>query len=102
MFSISNPGTEEQVRQVHNKAQALDGVKYYSIDKDNIVHVYRGTHEGRLINATEIIIAEENIDDNSKEIEEIKEELSDHEERITNLEENKADKCYAIAVSVAL
>lgn len=110
MFTKFSPGTYEQLRQIHNKGVAEDGKLYYGLAKvlrgaataQSKVLTYRGTHEGRLKEETDLISAESNIDTNTNILEKHDETLIDHNIRITSLELNKADKCFAIAMSIVL
>jgi hypothetical protein len=101
-FTQSNPGTRLEIRQIHNKRQAVENKVYWGKAEDGSIHKYRGTHEGRLKEEEALIQAEIDIDKNTTEIVSNDVELADHESRIADMEKNKADKCYALAMAIIL
>ena len=105
LFTQFNPGSVLEIRQIHNKAEAIENKVYWGRSADGSVHQYRGTHEGRLKDETELIQAEDDIKDNEKDISDNTDAINNHEDRITIIETtlpSKADKCFAIAMSIAL
>jgi hypothetical protein len=101
-FTQFNPGTVLEIRQIHNKAQATENKIYWGRAADGSVHKYRGTHEGRLKDETELIQAEDDILVNDAGIKSNKGEIDNNAEDIKALDEKKADKCYALAMSIIL
>jgi len=102
MFTESNPGQKFQIKQIHNKAEAVEGRIYYGYDDNKVIRAYRGTHEGRLKDETELISAENNIIDNTKEIENNLSLIKENTEDIEALDKKKADKCFVVGISIAL
>lgn len=101
-FSQISPGSYTEIRTIHSKGIAVPNKIYYGYGKDGTLRSYRGTHEGRLKEETTIIINEENINDNEEAIEGNREIIDSNTERIIELEKNKADKCYALAMAIVL
>lgn len=99
-FTQFDPGTILEIRQIHNKKEAINNKIYWGRDSEGIIHRYRGTTDGRLKEETNLLNDEDNIRDNSENIEDNKDNISSNEERITNLEKTKADKCQALAWSI--
>ena len=102
MFTQFSPGTIEQVIQIHRKSEAVDGKLYYGIDSNGVMHTYKGTHEGRLKEETDLVNNEVKADINIDDIDDSKELIDKNIEDITELEKNKADKCFVIAMSIVL
>ena len=104
-FTQANPGSRLEISQIHNKGISIEGKVYYGRAQDGSVHKYRGTFERRLKDETNLISNEDHTKDNTDKIDEINIVLDDHEERIVIIEETlptKADKCFAIAMAIAL
>jgi hypothetical protein len=99
-FTRFDPGSILEIRQIHNKAEAIENKIYYGRAKDGSIHIYRGTNEGRLKEETELINAENSIDVNIENIDINKEDISNIQIQVNKLEETKADKCQAIAWSI--
>lgn len=105
MFTESNPAQKFQIKQIHNKSEAVEGKLYYGYDDNKAIRIYRGTHEGRLKDETELIIAENNIINLKQDVADNKKDISNN---ITNISNNtiaietKASKCFAIAMNIAL
>ena len=102
MLTQLNPGTLAQIRQVHNKAQAIDGKLYYGRDDDGLMHTYRGTHEGRLKEETNLLVAESGIIVNEEGVSDNRDAIEDLVTEDIRLETVKADKCYVSAMSIML
>ena len=101
-FTKSSPGSYQQIRTIHTKAKAVPGKLYYGRGQDGKVKVYKGTHEGRLKEETDLVTAESDIDINDEGIKSNKGEIDKNAEDIKALDKKKADKCYAIAMSIVL
>jgi len=101
-FTRSNPGSYLQIRNIHTKAIAVPNKVYYGYGSDGTLRTYRGTHERRLKEETQLVNAETDISNNTTDIEKNEQKIIDHENRVTNLEAIKADKCFAIAMSIIL
>ena len=102
LFTQSKPGSKLEIRQIHNKSTAVEGKIYYGRAVDNSIHKYRGTFEGRLKDETDLIGTENNTSDNTDRLDAIDvsiKELITEDER---LEAIKADRCFTIAMSIAL
>ena len=80
-FTQFNPGSVLEIRQIHNKAKAVEGKIYWGRSADGTVHQYRGTHEGRLKDETNLVELTETVD---------------------NISGSDVSKCFVIAMSVAL
>ena len=104
-FTQFDPGSILEIRQIHNKAQAVEGKIYWGRAEDNSIHQYRGTHEGRLKDETNLIDNEDTTDDNVDRLDGVDTTLEDHEDRIESIEETlptKADKCGMAGMIIAL
>lgn len=101
-FTQSNPGSYNEIRTLHSKGIAIPNRVYYGYGKDGTLKTYRGTHEGRLKEETNLIIAESDIDVNEEGIKNNKGEIDKNAEDIKALDKKKADKCFAIAMSIVL
>ncbi len=89
MNSKSNSGSIEQINQIHNKAQAINGKLYYGKDKDGKIHTYRGNHLGRLKEETKLIGAEDNIINTDDKLNELIKNITDHHNGFKLIEETE-------------
>lgn len=101
-FTQSRPGTYQEIRTIHSKGIAVPNQIYYGYGKDGTLRKYRGTHERRLKEEEALINAEVDIDINEEGIKSNKGEIDKNAEDIKALDEKKADKCFAIAMSIVL
>lgn len=101
-FTQTSPGSYQEIRTIHTKAKAIPNKLYYGYGQDGLIKTYRGTHEGRLKEETNLTIAEADIDINEGGIKSNKGEIDKNAEDIKALDKKKADKCFAIAMSIAL
>jgi len=102
LFTQSKPGTRLEIRQIHNKALAVEGKVYYGRATDNSIHKYRGTFEGRLKDETDLIATEDNTTENTDRLDGVDESIKELTTEDARLESVKADKCFAVAMSIAL
>lgn len=94
----SYPGNQADIRQIHVRALAVENQLYY----ENTGKVYIGTKGGRLREYTRANIADNNIADNTEDINTNTESIEALRERVVTLENTKADKCFAIAMGIVL
>lgn len=94
----SYPATEVELRNIHTRGIAIYNQLYYEVSGK----VYIGTKEGRLKEYTRgnnadinIFNNQENINTNTIDIEVLK-------EKVVDLENTKASKCFAIAMGIVL
>jgi hypothetical protein len=85
--------TLEKINQIHRRKQGVEGKHYTSEGR-----TWVGDDKGRLVEITGVVHNEEYED--RVDVTVILSESN--EERITDLENNKADKCYALAMSIIL
>lgn len=102
MSTKFNPDTTNQIREIHNRSIAIKDKLYYEENDKGEIIVYRGTHEGRLREETNQVSTEESVNVNNSTITKLNNTVENHEIRITNIEANKADKCYSLAMSIIL
>ena len=102
LFTEFNPGSRLEIRQIHNKSSAIEGKVYYGRAADGTVNKYRGTFEGRLKDETKLISTEGNTSDNKDRLDEVDQSILDLITEDERLESAKADKCFAIAMSIVL
>ena len=102
LFTQSKPGSRLEIRQIHNKSLAIEGKIYYGRAADNSIHKYRGTFEGRLKDETNLISTEDNTADNTDRLDNVDDSIKELTTEDARLESVKADKCFAIAMSIAL
>lgn len=101
-FTQISPGSYQEIRTIHTKGIAVPNKVYYGYGQDGTIKTYRGTHEGRLKEETALVTAEVDIDINDEGIKSNKGEIDKNAEDIKALDKKKADKCYAIAMSIVL
>ena len=102
MSTRFNPDTSNQIREIHNRALEVKGTLYYEKNDKGEIIVYRGTHEGRLKEETKLVDAEVNIDVNTDDITDHETRIVDLEDEVIRLETAKADKCFVVGISIAL
>ena len=94
----SNKANQAYIRNIHTRGIAVKDRLYYQDDGG----IYIGTAEGRLKEYSRGNAADNNIIDNSADIEINKANIATNTSEIESLKQTKADKCFAIAMSIAL
>ena len=88
------------LRKIHAEKRASNGVIYQSEDKrvDGGIRYFLGDGDGRLEEVTDITL----IDEHNEVTNVIEADLTAIEARVTTLEQTKADKCFAMVMSIVL
>lgn len=98
MNSQSNPGTPKQIQQVHGLKLANEGMLYY----ETTGKIYRGQKGGYLKEEKNLINVENDTLINTEHITDNTFRITSLENRVTNVESTKADKCLVIAMGIVL
>ena len=98
MATQLNPGTPQQIEQIHIKKIATPGVLYY----ETTGRVFRGQLGGYLKEVKDLVTAENTIIDHTATIDNHEERITSSEVELERLESVKADKCLAIAMGIVL
>lgn len=94
----ATPATPAQIKQIHITQSAREGILYY----ETTGKVYKGLPGGFLREEKQLVAAETTLDQHSKLLETHSTQISDLEDRTSELESTKASKCFTLAMSIAL
>jgi hypothetical protein len=101
-FTKLVPGSYEQIRTIHTKGAAVPNKLYYGYGKDGTLKTYRGTHEGRLKEETNLVSNETATSDNKDNIDSNDIDITALQAEDARLEAAKADKCYVSAMMLLM
>lgn len=94
----SNPADKAFIQNIQSRAVAVENQLYFEIGGE----VYKGTNKNRLKNYTREYSVDITLVEHTETIEDHGNRIKDLETEAERLEATKADKCFAIAMSLVL